>query len=112
MIRRTHAPLFGGMDQQAVEDADPRVGLVNLADIMLVLAAAIMVALLSHFGAVAQPEEQSVALNEQAMEAISDDSKAKPADEVTDDEGNYEEAGKVYRDKDTGDLYLVPNEGA
>lgn len=103
MIRRQHAPLFGGADAEATEDADPRVGLVNLADIMLVLAVAIMVSLLTHFGS----SSTAVQIDESALEAISDEESSVSASDVESGDAQYVEAGTVYRDVETGDLYVV-----
>ena len=102
MIRRSRPSIFAGNEDEVLEDADPRTGLVNLSDIMLVLAVAIMVALLSHFGVSGSYAD----VDEDELEAV-DAEEAEVTSEDLQDEGRYEEAGTVYRDTETGELYVL-----
>lgn len=102
---------FGGDDDAYEEkvDADPRVGLVNLADVMLVLACGLMVALVAHWNIdlsqVSEVEAQS------EMTEISQDDINRMADEMQNGFGNsYEQRGTVYEDPTTGQLYMLEQE--
>ncbi len=85
------------------EEADPRVGLVNLADVMLVFAAGLMCALVMNWGVslsgmtevseMTELSEDEVAQMNEQMESVS--------------VANYQERGMVYEDPTTGQLYLL-----
>lgn len=84
------------------EDADPRVGLVNLADVMLVFACGLMAAIVSHWG-----------VNLSAVDAVSTENMQEIDDvqsmveQMQSGAGNYGELGKVYQDPETGTMYLL-----
>lgn len=106
MIRRTRPSLFQANAEETADDADPRVGLVNLADIMLVLAVALMLSVMTHAGIAGANSQQ---IDESNMEPVEAQDAGTTASEVQDQSGNYEEVGSVYRDKDTGEMYVVTN---
>lgn len=88
------------------EDADPRVGLVNLADIMLVLACGFMVALVVRYGVnLSASSEVSV---QAEMSEIDQSTIDALADQMENGSGsNYTERGMVYEDPTTGQLYMI-----
>jgi hypothetical protein len=82
------------------EDVNPSAYIVNLADCMLVLACGFMVAMIVHWNIdVARVDQLE---NEQLQEV---DPEVMP-DDVTSGGSYYVEAGKVYQDPVTGQLYL------
>ena len=82
------------------EDVNPSAYIVNLADCMLVLACGFMVAMIVHWNIdVARVDQLE---NEQLQEV---DPELMP-DNVTSGGSYYVEAGKVYQDPVTGQLYL------
>jgi hypothetical protein len=92
-------------------DADPRVGLVNLADVMLVFACGLMLALVVNWN-IDLPSATEIEMGEQqeidasTLESMTDDASAENG-------SNYTERGYVYEDKTTGKLYLVePDDSA
>lgn len=106
MIRRHHAPRFGE-GETIVEDVDPRVGLVNLADIMLVLAVALMLAVMANNGF---SSANAIQIDSSSLESIdAEDTTSASEDSDSSEEKTYEEVGSVYRDTETGDLYVVQN---
>ena len=91
------------------EEINPLDGVANLADVMLVFACGLMLALITYWNVdVAGPQNKS--------------SEVKQGQEVTDtaglsgkngqalDNSDLEQYGTVYRDSTTGKLYLVPND--
>ncbi len=104
MIRRHHAPRFGG-GEASIDEVDPRVGLVNLADIMLVLAVALMLSIMTRVGYAAI---NAVQIDADSLEALDAEEITTTIDEdAFSDEEIYEEIGSVYRNAETGDLYVV-----
>ncbi len=90
------------------EDINPLDGLINLADIMLVLAAGLMLALIINWNidiggtgskavSVAQGQEVS------GMQGLSNEENG----DGTIDYTQYEKMGIVYKDPSTGKLYMV-----
>ncbi len=86
------------------EVADPRVGLVKLADAMLVFACGLMVALVvSNNVELSGPEVSEAEITE-----IDEEDLSSLFDELSDESGSgYEERGLVYEDPTTGQLYLL-----
>lgn len=94
------------MDGSLGEGGDPMESMGNLMDVMLVFACGLMVALVAHYNVNlnASPDLKGSVeeLNEpleQVAEGIANDSTA------------YAEVGSVYRDVETGQLYIVTPEG-
>ncbi|MEA5019615.1 MAG: DUF2149 domain-containing protein [Gordonibacter sp.] len=84
------------------EDADPRIGLVNLADVMLVFACGLMLALVVKWN-IDLPNVQE--LDSSSMQEVSDVEKM--VDAVNSSSSSYMELGKVYQDPNTGKLYMM-----
>ncbi len=93
------------------DDVNPMSGVSNLADVMLVLAVGIMLALIMNFhisinnGSVTQMDEDS-------MKEV-DQSELTTTQGKTDENSgsNLQEKGTVYVDNSTGKMYLVePND--
>ena len=87
------------------EDADPRVGLVNLADVMLVFACGLMLALVTYWNLdVSQMTEVLQADEMSEVEGIED---------LSDQMGtgsSFTELGMVYQDPMTGKMYMLKDE--
>lgn len=87
------------------EDVNPSAYIVNLADCMLVLACGFMVALISYWNIDVTPAQE---LDGEQLEEV--DPETMPED-VTEGGSYYIEAGKVYQDPNTGQLYMVQETG-
>ena len=82
-------------------DVDPMSGVANLADIMLVFACGLMVALVLRWNVKLLPPAQ---LEEADLQELNG------SDTLTDEElagERYQSEGTVYRDTETGRLYIV-----
>lgn len=106
MIRRFGSGKLTGNTVFLEEDASPTWGVTNLADVMLVLAVGIMLALVFNWN-IDVFQEVDVS-NNVKMQEISD------VDTITDDnlseytEGSgLEEKGSVFVDPETGKMYIV-----
>ena len=93
---------------EASEDINPMDGVANLADVMLVFACGLMLALILNWNLdVGGMANQSVQV-EQGQEiteiegSLTDDNTSSLNQDT-----QYEELGMVYRDPDTGKLYMV-----
>lgn len=84
------------------EDADPRVGLVNLADVMLVFACGLMIALVSHWGVSLSTVEGATAEDMDQIDNVED-----MIEKMQSGGGAYNERGTVYEDPETGTMYLL-----
>lgn len=84
------------------EDVNPSAYIVNLADCMLVLACGFLVALISFYNIDVMPATE---LTEDELEQVEPE---EMPEELLSGGGSYfVEAGKVYRDPNTGVLYMV-----
>lgn len=87
------------------EEVDPRVGLVNLADVMLVFACGLMVAIVAHWNVnlseVQAMDESSMAEIDNVEDMVSD---------MQSGAGGFVQRGQVYQDPETGQLYLLEDE--
>lgn len=86
-------------------DDDPRTGLVNLADVMLVFACGLIVALVARYNVNLteyQPDDMEH-VTQQVTEA---------QEEISASSAMYSEMGTVYQDTETGELYMVKNADA
>ena len=86
-------------------DDDPRTGLVNLADVMLVFACGLIVALVARYNVDLteyQPDDMEH-VTQQVTEA---------QEEISSSSATYSEMGVVYQDTETGELYMVKNTDA
>lgn len=89
------------------EDVNPMDGLANLADIMLVFACGLMLALIINWNvdvAGTAKDAVPVGLGQEVtdMSGLSGDKS-----EAQQEDAQYEEYGVVYRDPATGKLYMV-----
>lgn len=83
------------------EDVNPSAYIVNLADCMLVLALGFMVALISYWNVNITPVTD---LDESNMEEVDPSTLPK---EMIEGGSYFIEAGKVYQDPNTGELFMV-----
>ena len=86
------------------EDADPRVGLVNLADVMLVFACGLMLALVSYWNLDISAMTEVIEADELAeVEDLED-----MQDQLSANGGSsFTELGMVYEDPSTGKMYMM-----
>ena len=102
MARDFRSSRFRGRAQVG-EDINPSAYIVNLADCMLVLACGFLVALISLFNLDLGPVTTEV--DSEEMEQVDPETLE---EDITEGSGSYYiEAGKVYRDPNTGVLYMV-----
>ena len=102
MSRQFRQRRFGGRGAVG-EDVNPSAYIVNLADCMLVLALGVIVALVSYYNVDLTGVSK---LKEEDMKPIDP---ATLPEEIGEGGTYYEEAGIVYRDPSTGQLYIVEN---
>lgn len=91
---------FGAGWNQA-EDVDPMIGLVNLADVMLVFACGLMIALVLRWNVDLSPPQQ---LDPDQMYEVTG------SDAISEEHlagERYQPEGTVYRDTETGRLYII-----
>lgn len=94
-------------DDDYEEDADPRVGLVNLADVMLVFACGLMLALVSYW----KLDLPTVTdMNTAAMQEVADSTQAEHIAQKS--ASSYEELGTAYKDPSTGKVYIMKQPNA
>ena len=85
------------------EDADPRVGLVNLADVMLVFACGLMLALVTYWNLDISAMSEVVQADEMAeVEGIED-----LQDQLDGGGNSFTQLGMVYQDPMTGKMYML-----
>lgn len=102
---------FGRVKLHTDEEINPLDGLANLADIMLVLAAGLLLALIIAWnvdiggtvgGSVPVTQGQEVS----GMQGFSNNNSQSSVDT-----SKYERMGEVYKDPSSGKLYMVTNAG-
>ncbi|MDR1193251.1 MAG: DUF2149 domain-containing protein [Peptococcaceae bacterium] len=89
------------------DSADPMSGVANLADVMLVFACGLMLALVINWNVDIAPRNNDTA----ATEIMNEMEITGSSDETLDGDTQYEMMGTVYRDPATGKLYLVAEGG-
>ena len=104
MIRRRFSVAAAAAADDEELEVNPMESVANLSDVMLVLAVALMVALVSHWGVDMADVSK---INDSNMKAIDADISSETSSSAADGETNYEEVGTVYRDTETGQLYVV-----
>ncbi|SHH97887.1 hypothetical protein SAMN02745823_01729 [Sporobacter termitidis DSM 10068] len=93
------------------EDVNPLDGLANLADIMLVLACGLMLALIINWNVDIAGAAATVPV-QQGQEVTQDvGGLTQDGGQDMNDDTKYEKMGVVYKDPATGKLYLVTNDG-
>jgi hypothetical protein len=86
------------------EEVEPAVGLINLADIMLVFATGLMMALVTFWNIDIGPQVSEI-IETSAVTEVSDLEEAK--DLLQSGGSAYSEVGTVYKDPETGKLYML-----
>jgi hypothetical protein len=86
------------------EDVEPAVGLINLADIMLVFATGLMMALVTFWNVDIGVQFDEVLETEQITE-VTDIEEAREL--LQSGDLAYSEVGSVYKDPETGKLYML-----
>jgi hypothetical protein len=93
-----------GRRREMGEDVEPAVGLINLADIMLVFATGLMMALVTFWNIDIGPRVSEVLETDQVTE-VSD---LEDVRDLMEAGGlSYSEVGTVYKDPQTGKLYML-----
>ena len=88
-----------------MEDVDPMQSVANMADCMLVLACGLMLALVMYWNLDVSPAMQEVVEDADLTQL---DSNLEDMETAMDSEGSgYEELGVVYRDPQTGKMYML-----
>lgn len=107
-MRRHKTGRFGAA---AFEDGDvnPMDGVANLADVMLVFACGLMLALITCWNVDVSGVTGSIDPVEQGQEITEDIGGfgAQRDDADSESDTQFEEVGRVYRDPETGKLYMV-----
>lgn len=85
------------------EDADPRVGLVNLADVMLVFACGLMLALVTYWNLDISAMTEVVQADQMAEVSDIEDL----SDQLNGGGSSFNELGTVYEDPMTGKMYML-----
>jgi hypothetical protein len=103
-MRNLRGSKLCGREQK--KDINPMDGVANLADLMLVLACGLMLALIMNWNVdLDRGSETLVGLDQgaemQELKGLADSSGSMS------DSAGYEEMGKVYKDPNTGKLYMV-----
>lgn len=98
MRRRKHR---FGKQWEGEEEVDPMAGVANLADVMLVFACGLMVALLLRWNVNLGVTQQ---LSDEMLQEVSG---SEQIDQETLQGDRYQSEGVVYRDTETGKLYIV-----
>lgn len=113
-MRRRRTGRFGAVSSFDGEDVNPMDGVANLADVMLVFACGLMLALITYWNVDVSGVTGSIDPVEQGQEITEDVGGfgEQKNDEDSENDTQFEEVGKVYRDPTTGKLYMVTeNEG-
>lgn len=91
------------------EEVDPMSGIFNLADVMLVFACGLMVALVVNWNVDISQNLKSIDLSKSR-----DVSRTEEFDKqdltISEENKKYEEMGTVYKDPSTGRMYLITDE--
>lgn len=89
-------------------DEDPMSSMGNLMDVMLVFACGLMIALIAHYNVDFAPTDPAAGDVERLDAELQDAQQG-----IANSDSTYAEVGTVYRDVNTGELYVVsPTEGS
>jgi hypothetical protein len=102
MIRDFSSSRFLGSEFESEADADPRVGLVNLADVMLVFACGLMLALVAYWNLDVSSMSEVIPANE-----VTEVQDVQKIEDGASGGGGFVELGKVYQDPMTGKFYML-----
>lgn len=105
-MRRKHSRSLGQTGPVS-ESVNPMEGVANLADVMLVFACGLMLALIINWNV-----DVGASANTQLTqgEEVTGMEELAGSDGQLDDATQYEHLGEVYRDPATGQLYMVTTE--
>ena len=106
MKRRKGSGRFNAFDS-AAEDINPMDGLANLADVMLVFACGLMLALITYWNVDVATVTNGVDDLENRQEITQDISDAESGETDSPSEDGLQQYGMVYIDPETGKLYMV-----
>lgn len=95
----------------AGEDINPMDGLANLADVMLVFACGLMLALITYWNVDVATVTNGTADVQNQQEITQDISDAENGDADSVSEDGLQQYGMVYIDPETGKLYMVTEGG-
>jgi hypothetical protein len=87
------------------DDENPMEGAINIVDAMLVFACGLMLSLVIYWNVDLRSNDMIPV--KQGAEAVSAEEIAGQEGEGTPEDGGFIEVGKVYRDPETGKLYLA-----
>jgi hypothetical protein len=102
MARDFSSSRFLSSEFDSEPDVDPRVGLVNLADVMLVFACGLMLALVAYWNLDISEMREVVQANE-----VTEVQDVEDIEEGARNGGGFIELGKVYQDPMTGKYYML-----
>jgi hypothetical protein len=102
MNRNLSSSSFLTSEFESEADADPRVGLVNLADVMLVFACGLMLALVAYWNLDVSSMSEIVQSDE-----VAEVQDVQQIEEGASNGGGFIELGKVYQDPMTGKYYML-----
>jgi hypothetical protein len=103
MARDFRAGSFLSGESTLAEDADPRIGLVNLADVMLVFACGLMLALVTYWNLDVTAMQEVIKTDD--VTEVADVEQMQ--DQLSGGGTGYTELGTVYLDPMTGKLYML-----
>ena len=106
-MKKRKSGRFGGCASFEEETVNPMDGLSNLADVMLVFACGLMLALITYWNVDVSGVSGSIDVVEQGQEITEDVSGFGEQKTDGESESLFEEYGTVYRDASTGKLYMV-----
>jgi hypothetical protein len=106
MIRRSGSFSLRRGDGGEAEIANPLETLANLTDVWIVLAVALMMALVAHWGVDMTSTVNVSAFDESALTELDPDFDLGALQEEGESDSAYEEMGMAYRDAD-GRVYIV-----
>lgn len=96
-----------GTDYFDADSESPMASLGNLMDVMLVFACGLIIALVAHYGV-----QLAGTTDVEGAKQEVDTSQLTKTEQDVSQSGQYDEVGKVYKDADTGKLYIVQDKGS
>ena len=105
MMRRRYGKTDLSVRDSIPEEVNPMESVANLVDAMLVLACGLMLALIINWNVDVGSAGTTVELSQD--KEVASVSGLSGNGEISDLEGSYEELGMVYRDPETGKLYMI-----
>ena len=113
MVRRKGSGKFDLPDPGAEEEINPMDGLPNLADVMLVFACGLMLALITFWNVdVAGTVSGGPSENDPERQELTETAAALDSEEGEEiDSDDLEQYGLVFRDPETGKLYIIAESG-